>query len=39
MKFLGLATLLESLFKSKPTPTPWGIKGKASSSKTQAGHS
>ena len=28
MKLLGLTTLLESLFKSKPTPTSWGIKAK-----------
>ena len=28
MKILGLTTLLESLFKSKPTPMSWGIKAK-----------
>ena len=28
MKLVGLTTLLESLFKSKLVPEPWGIKAK-----------
>lgn len=28
MKLLGLTTLVESLFKSKSAPKPWGIKAK-----------